>query len=215
MACFPLMIEVSGRTVIVIGGGRVALHKINVLLPFEVKLQVISEQFCDELYALAVENSSQIILIQKGFEENDIAGTEEDICFVVAATDDGKLQSQVSELCKEKHIPVNVVDVKEKSSFYFPAIVKRDELVVAVSTGGSSPVAAGYLKKRIAGGLPDYYGGLVDTLGRYRELVLSKIGDYEQRKQFFRELLMYGEEHEGDLPEEAVMEMLSHYEKGL
>ena len=213
MACFPLMVEIEGKTVLVIGGGRVALHKIKVLLPFGVNLCVISEQFCDALIVLAKEYDSQITLIHRSFEETDIVNTDHSICFVVAATDDPELQSCVSKICEEKQIPVNVVDVKEKSSFYFPAIVKRDELVVAVSTGGSSPVAAGYLKERIADVLPDYYGELVDTLGTYRDLVLSKIDDYDERKEFFRELLRYGEEHEGELPDAVVMEKLAQQER--
>ena len=215
MACFPLMVEIEGKTAIVIGGGRVALHKIKVLLPFGVRIKVISEQFCDALLELTDENTSLITLIQRSFEETDIVSADDNICFVIAATDDPELQGCVSKICREKHIPVNVVDVKEHSSFYFPAIVKRDDLVVAVSTGGNSPVAAGYLKERIAGALPDYYGELIDTLGKYRELVLSKIEDYDERKYFFRELLRYGEEHEGELPESVVMERLSQYDDGL
>lgn len=214
MACFPLMVEIEGKTVIVIGGGKVALHKIKVLLPFGVNIRVISEDFCDSLQAFSKENNDRITLIRKSFEESDIlhADDSDEVCFIVAATDDEKLQSSVSALCREKRIPVNVVDIKEKSTFYFPAITKKDDLVVAVSTGGNSPAAAGYIKERIADTLPDYYGGLVETLGNYRELVLSKLEDYDERKRFFRELLLYGEEHGGKLPETVVMEKLSRYD---
>lgn len=214
MACFPLMVEIEGKTVIVIGGGKVALHKIKVLLPFCVNIRVISEDFCDSLQAFSKENNDRITLIRKSFEESDIlhADDSDEVCFIVAATDDEKLQSSVSALCREKRIPVNVVDIKEKSTFYFPAITKKDDLVVAVSTGGNSPAAAGYIKERIADTLPDYYGGLVETLGNYRELALSKIEDYDERKRFFRELLLYGEEHDGELPETVVMEKLSQYD---
>ena len=214
MACFPLMVEIEGKNVIVIGGGKVALHKIKVLLPFGVDIRVISEGFCEDLMTFARENADRITLIRKSFEETDILHADDstEVCFVVAATDDEKLQSSVSALCREKRIPVNVVDVKGKSTFYFPAITKNDDLVVAVSTGGNSPAAAGYIKERIADTLPDYYGGLVETLGNYRELALSKIEDYDERKRFFRELLLYGEEHDGELPETVVMEKLSQYD---
>ena len=216
MACFPLMVEIEGKTVIVIGGGRVALHKIKVLLPFGVNIRVISEEFCDDLqaFALSRENADRITLIRKSFEKRDIlhADDSDEVCFIVAATDDEKLQSSVSALCREKRIPINVVDVKEKSTFYFPAIIKKDDLVVAVSTGGNSPAAAGYIKDRIADRLPEYYGRLVETLGKYRELVLLKIEDYDERKRFFRELLVYGEEHDGELPEHVVIEKLSQYD---
>lgn len=211
MACFPLMIELEGKRGLIIGGGKIALHKIKVLLPFGVSLTVVSEGFCDGLLKLAEENAAKVTLIHRSFEETDIES--EDVCFVVAATDDEKLQSLVSKMCRDRHIPINVVDVKEKSSFYFPAIAKQEDLVVAVSTGGNSPVAAGYIKDKISEELPAYYGKLVEKLGMYRDLALSRIDSYEERKHFFRELLRYGEEHNGELPENVVMKKMSQYER--
>lgn len=211
MACFPLMIEVKGKTGLVIGGGKVALHKIKVLLPFGIRLYVVSEQFCDELLEIAEENREQLLLFERKFCKEDIICSDVELCFVIAATDDAKLQNYVSDICSEKKIPVNVVDVKEKSSFYFPAIAKQSELVVAVSTGGNSPVAAGYIKEHISKNLPDYYGKLVDLLGKYRDTAFEKIEHYDDRKSFFRELLIYGEEHGGDIPEEIVWDRLAKY----
>lgn len=236
MACFPLMIEIEGKTVIVIGGGKIALHKIKVMLPFGARIVAVSEEFCDELMELADHNSDRLILIQKRIddisftsekisdEENnhdidDIIAEEiekilkryDSVCFVIAATDNVILQSIVSHVCKEKNIPVNVVDVREKSSFYFPAVTKQDELVVAVSTGGSSPVAAGYIKNKIEGMLPDYYGKMINALGGIRNRVLVSIDTYDKRKHFFNELIEYGEKHDGNIPDELVITMLDRY----
>ena len=211
MSYFPLMIEVEDREILVIGGGKIAFHKIKILLTFGATIRVVSEEFCDDLKALANINVNNLTMVKKSFDEKDIDNCE-DICFVIAATDDEKLQSIVSELCRIKKIPVNVVDKKEKSSFYFPAVIKRDELVVAVSTGGNSPVAAGFIKREIDKKLPKCYGKLVSNLGKYRDVALLKIDSYDKRKQFFLELIMYGTEHDGDVPDDVVKEKLSEYQ---
>lgn len=228
MACFPLMIEIEGKTVIVIGGGRIALHKIKVLLPFGARIVAVSEEFCDELMELAADNLRRITLLQESFngsilnfgdsldnginsQIDKILNMYGSVCFVIAATDDERLQSIVSRVCKEKNIPVNVVDVRGKSSFYFPAVAKQYELVIAISTGGNSPVAAGYIKKKIEDYLPVYYGKMIDALGRLREQALAKIDSYDKRKKYFRELIKYGEEHDGDIPEEIALNMMKQY----
>lgn len=228
MSCFPLMIEIEGKTVIVIGGGRIALHKIKVLLPFGARIVAVSEEFCNELRVLASDNTNMITLFQKNIGErlsyfestsdnvtiseiDNIIEMYDSVCFVIAATDDERLQSIVSHVCKEKNIPVNVVDVREKSTFYFPAVTKQDELVVAVSTGGNSPVAAGYIKKKIEDSLPDYYGRMINALGRYREQALASIDSYDKRKHYFKELINYAEEHDGDIPEEVAFNLMKQY----
>lgn len=212
MSYFPLMVEVEDREILVIGGGKIAFHKIKILLSFGAIIRVISEDFCDDIKALANINVNNLTLIKKSFCETDIDNCG-DICFVIAATDDEKLQSLVSKLCRIRKIPVNVVDKKEKSSFYFPAVVKRDELVVSVSTGGNSPVAAGFIKRELDEKIPRYYGKLVNNLGKYRDIALLKIDTYENRKKFFVELIMYGTEHDGDVPYDIVARKLLKYEK--
>ena len=209
MACFPLMVEVENKDVTVIGGGMVAYHKIKTLLPFGPVIRVISEYFCVELISLAKTQENRITLCKKKFEVSDI---DDESCFVIAATDNGKVQTLVSELCRERRIPVHVVDEKEKSSFYFPAVLKKEELVISVSTGGNSPVAAGHIRNKIAENLPAYYGKLIDILGEYRGRALDEISLYCERKDFFKELLVYGEEHEGNLPLEVVEDILLKYE---
>ena len=124
--------------------------------------------------------------------------------FVVAATDSEERNHHVAELCKARNILVNAVDMKEDCSFIFPAMVKQDNLVIAISTGGQSPVAASHLKQTIQKGIPDYYGTLLANMGACRELVLSKVGSETKRKEIFERLLQYGLEHEGEIPEEQV-----------
>lgn len=217
MACFPMMVEIEGRTLLVIGGGRIALHKIKVLLPFGADIVAISDDFLPEFFALAKDNEN-ITLIQKSISgdsrtsfEDLLDESDRDICFVIAATDDIKLQDVISGVCKDRKIPVNVVDVKDKSSFYFPAVIKKDELVVAVSTGGASPTLAGHIKNKLDGIIPEYYKDMTATLGKMRDRALLEISSYGDRKKFFEELIAYGEEHEGMIPDDIAESCLKKY----
>mgnify|MGYP000009447319 FL=1 len=197
MAYFPFMIEVNNKKCLVVGGGKIALHKVKKLLPFGVEITVVAEQVCDVLSVYA----SQIQIVNRAFRDSDIEGMD----FVVAATDSEERNHHVAELCKARNILVNAVDMKEDCSFIFPAMVKQDDLVVAISTGGQSPVAAAHLKQTIQNEIPDYYGTLLANMGACREQVLSKVDSEERRKEIFAYLLQYGLEHEGVIPEEQVM----------
>jgi siroheme synthase-like protein len=129
--------------------------------------------------------------------------------FAVAATDDAALGEYISGLCRDRNIPVNVVDKKEECSFIFPAIIKQGDMVVSVSTGGNSPAGAGYIKRRINKTLPEYYGDMVSRLGEYRDYILENVQSPEDRKQLFNRLLEYGDSHGGDIPREVVEEFMS------
>ncbi len=208
MKYFPFMMNLEGQAGLVLGGGRVAWHKIKVLLPFGARLMVVSEAFCADLLSLWEKDKKQLELYKGSFTEKLLERDGKQIAFVVAATDDEALQEEVSNCCRSRGIPVNVVDVKEKSTFFFPALFSWEDLVVAVSTGGQVPVAAGYVKEQIRKSLPPYYGEMIRTLGAEREKVKKTGISYEERKQFFLELLRYGEEHEGQIPQEIIQKKL-------
>ena len=92
-------------------------------------------------------------------------------------------------LCKEKRILVNVVDVKEDCGFYFPAIIRQDEVVVSVSTGGSSPVLAAKIKKEIQKKLRPDLGAIAGEMAKQREQVLETIPEEADRKAYFEKEL--------------------------
>lgn len=221
MAYFPFMIDIKDKNCLVVGGGSIALHKVKILLGFGVYIKVIGEEICDELRSLEDEQPEKkdteryqamhtetvqdqglpkLQIVQKSFEESDIDGMD----FVVAATDDETLNYRISELCRQKKILVNAVDMKEACSFIFPAMIQEKDLLVAVSTGGQSPAAAAYVKRQIKEKLPGYYGDLIDTLGEYRDLVLEQVDTPKKRKKVFEQLLEYGDIHGGEIPAEIV-----------
>ena len=201
MAYFPFMIEMEGKACLVAGGGRIAFHKVKILTDFGARVRVVAPTICGPLCELAgCENGRLINLIEREFRESDIDGMD----FVVAATDEEELNYHISELCKKRGILINAVDMKEACSFAFPAIIKDKDLVIAVSSGGKSPAAAAYIKRKIRQGLPDYYGTMIEQLGAYRDYIFERAADLEKRKGVFNRLLEYGAANEGEIPKEIV-----------
>lgn len=183
MAYFPLYVDIENKKCVVVGGGRIAAGKIRQLASFGADITVVAPAVCGEVRALAKEPG--ILLRQQHFAAEDIA----DAALVVAATDDGEVNRLVSALCREAKIPVNVVDEKELCSFYFPAIVHRGDVVVAVSTGGDSPALAARLRRELETCVPERYGMAAETLGAFRETVKAQVPQAAARKRVFERLL--------------------------
>lgn len=206
MAYFPFMIDIKNKKCLVVGGGTIAFHKVKILSEYEVRIDVVSPKVCRELYALA-EDYDTIEIHQRGFQDNDIEKKD----FVVAATDAQDLNNHISKLCRQNNILVNAVDMKEACSFIFPALIKREDLLISVSSGGKSPAAAAFVKKKVENNIPDFYEKMIDTLGEYRQYIMENT-ESEKRKGIFNDLLQYGSEHNGEIPQEIVEEVLKKYE---
>jgi siroheme synthase-like protein len=194
MAYFPFMMDIEDKTCLIVGGGKIAFHKAELLLSFGARIRLVAPKVCEEIISLGVQ------IIKRKFTPDDLNNVD----FAVVATDDASLGEYISGLCKERGIPVNVVDKKEECSFIFPAIIKQGDLVVSVSTGGNSPAGAGYIKRQIGEALPDYYGDMVFRLGEYRDYILDNVQSAEDRKLIFNRLLEYGDSHGGDIPKNVV-----------
>ena len=113
MAYFPFFIDIEGKSILIVGGGNVALRKAEKILTFGAEIKVIAPDFCDGLREL--EN---VILIQRKFKDNDI----EDTFAVISATNDRTLNEHIYRLCNERKIIVNTVDDIDKCEFIFPSL---------------------------------------------------------------------------------------------
>ena len=194
------MIQLDDKQCLIVGGGAVAARKAAQMCEFGACVTVVAPEICAELLAIAdteridetagiVENidgncqkkPERIRVWKREVTEADISGMD----VVIMATDDAELNSQYAELCRSKHILVNVVDVKKDCDFYFPAIIKQGEVVVSVSTGGNSPMLASKIKKDIRQTLRTDYGQIADELGAIREKILAEEPDERARKRRF------------------------------
>lgn len=147
MAYFPFFVELSGRSGLIVGGGTVALRKAGKLLPYGPKLTVVAPEILPQLAALP-----GLRLLPRPFQPQDLEGQS----FVIAAADDPAVNRLVASLARKRGIPVNTADSKEESTFLFPALVRRGELSVGISTSGASPTAAVWLKDQVETLLPQH-----------------------------------------------------------
>lgn len=199
MSYFPFFMEIKDKECLVVGGGVVALRKIEKLLPFGVKITVVSPAFCSE-----VEEMEGITRICRKFEKGDING----MLFVIGATDDEAVNGKISALCREKNIPVNIVDDPKKCTFFFPALVKKGEFVAGFSTGGGSPLAARYIRKKVEDAVPEGFEKVVELLSAVREQVKAEIPDIRKRENVFKEIFALALEKEGNVTETEIEEIL-------
>ena len=195
MSYFPFFVEIGKKPCLVVGGGMVALRKIEKLYPFGTEITVVSPAFCSEL--LAFEG---ICRICRKFRAEDVEG----MAFVIGATDDEAVNAEIAALCTERKIPVNIVDDREKCSFFFPALVKRGEFVAGFTSGGGSPLAAQYIRRQVEEMLPQGVEQTIERLSAVRERVKLEIGDGRQREAVFRALFALALEKNGDITEEEI-----------
>ena len=168
MAYFPMFVQLKNKKCLVIGGGRIALRKIEVLKDFEADVTVIAPEMIPQIRQI-----DKIRRIFRTFMEEDFKEAE----LVVAATNDPKVNSEISKICMQRKIPVNAVDQKEDCSFIFPSYVKEGEVVAAFSSGGQSPMITQYLKEKIKPNLTEELGQIAQILDH------SKIYKKSERKQ--------------------------------
>ncbi|WP_191016843.1 precorrin-2 dehydrogenase/sirohydrochlorin ferrochelatase family protein [Treponema zioleckii] len=173
MAFFPIFVEL--KNCLVVGGGKVASRKIDQLSEYAKKITVVSPKISEEIRTLKnsqndSEQTCQIQIFERFFEENDVEG----MSLVIAATNDSDCNKKVASACRKMHIPVNVVDIPELCDFYFPALVRRGELVVGIGTGGKSPAFARNVRKSVEDFLPLNAGEKLEKAAKIREELLAK-----------------------------------------
>lgn len=135
MAYFPVFVEITGREILVVGGGHVAQRRVESLLPFHPSVTVVSPRMTARLEALA--DQGRIRAERRGWEE--YAEHEGSTCFpwmVLAATDKKAVNRLAAAWGRERGALVNTADDRAESDFYFPGLVKDGETVVAVTSGG-------------------------------------------------------------------------------
>ena len=183
MKHFPVFLDLKDRPCLVIGGGSVASRKVKNLQTAEAKVVVISPKVSDELKQL--HHDGKITVIEREYQTTDIA-----VAFlVVAATDNTDVNEQVAEQAHNANIMVNVADNAKLCSFIFPSILDRSPVMIAVSTGGASPVLARQLRMKLETLVPSACGRLAGITEEYREKVKQLFPQQEQRKEFWERAL--------------------------
>jgi precorrin-2 dehydrogenase / sirohydrochlorin ferrochelatase len=151
MKQYPVMLNLSGRRAIVIGGGAVALRKTRDLLENDALVTVISPEFNDGFNDLRQTYAGRLMLEHRPYQEGDLDGAH----IVFSATDDHTLNRQVFDEALVKNIFINAVDDPPNCSFTVPSSFTRGDLVVAISTGGVSPAMSARIRRAIENVIPE------------------------------------------------------------
>ncbi|MDZ7656581.1 MAG: siroheme synthase CysG [Sulfurimicrobium sp.] len=179
MEFLPVFFDIKGKPCAVIGGGDVAARKVAMLLNSGGKVTVVAPELCSTLKRLA--ESGEIRHVQSRFDPVHL----HEAIIVIAATDDREVNKQVSDVANTYRLPVNVVDDPDYCSFIMPSVVDRSPVIVAVSTGGSSPVLARLLRARLETLIPGAYGRLATLAERFRGQVKQHFTESSQRRIFW------------------------------
>ncbi len=183
MEALPIFIKLQGRRCVVIGGGEVAVRKVNMLLKAEAQVEVISPELHHELGDLL--SAGRIRYQNAAFGPSQLAGA----CLVIAATDDETVNQAVSSEAKALNIPVNVVDAPDLCTFTMPSIVDRSPVVIAISSSGSAPVLARMIRARLETLIPASYGRLASLAADFRDAVKQRYATTQQRRMFWERIL--------------------------
>ncbi|MBU0654208.1 MAG: siroheme synthase CysG [Gammaproteobacteria bacterium] len=209
---FPVFLDLHGRSCLVVGGGKVAERKLDSLLKAGAHVTVVSPEITDEMRITLDQQNAH-------WQAREFADSDADGQFlIIAATNNGKVNAHVAALADARNIPVNVVDDQSLCSFIVPSVVDRSPVIVAVSTGGASPVLARQLRMRLETMISSSCGQLAGITEEYRDIVKKRLPE-EHRKGFweqalkgpFAELVYAGQE---DDARRLLEDMLDKYPSG-
>lgn len=179
MSYFPAFIDLQEeKKILIVGGGKTALHKVKVLLPFNVSIDVVAIFMNEELVELG-KKEEKLTLYKKSFYDEMISPDVYHL--VIAATNNRVVNHRISTLCKAEKLLVNVVDDPEECTFIFPSIVKRGDIICGISSSGTCPPVTQYIKEKLYDLLPDNIGDITEHLGILREQMKEDIPDHKQR----------------------------------
>lgn len=188
----------------VVGGGPVALRKVELLRKAGARVCVVAPEPCPELERIAVEMGA-VTIARRGFAEGDVDGA----FLVFAATGDRAVNAAVAAAAQARATLVNVVDDPELCTFIMPSIVDRSPVIAAVSTGGASPVLARTARALLERMLPPRYGELARFAAAHRERVKSALPTIAARREFWERLF------EGRVGELVIQGELAEAERAL
>ena len=182
MEFLPILLDIREQPCLVVGGGEVAARKVALLLRAGARVTVLaptlSAAFDADLAADRIAHRAA------SFRDENLTG----YAVVIAATDDDAVNRTVATAARARRIPVNVVDQPALCSFILPSIVERPPLIVAVSSGGASPVLARLLRARLESFIPAGYGRLAALAAAFRERVKARFKPPERRRFWERVL---------------------------
>jgi precorrin-2 dehydrogenase/sirohydrochlorin ferrochelatase len=177
-----MFVKLEGRRCLVVGAGKVGEPKIGALLETGVRVRVIALEASDAVHGWA--NAGKLTLELRPFTTEDLAG----IFLAVVATASRALNASIYREAQQRGVLCNVVDDPEYCDFYYPAVVQRGDLQIAISTRGQSPSLAQRLRQQLERQFGPGYARWVAELGETRRLVLASDLDPQRKRNLLHSL---------------------------
>nr|WP_281732737.1 siroheme synthase CysG [Franconibacter sp. IITDAS19] len=180
----PIFCQLRNRPCLLVGGGDVAERKARLLMEAGAIVTVNALDFTPQFQVWAQQG--MLHLAAGEFDARLL-----DTCWLaIAATDDDAVNQQVSDAAEARRIFCNVVDAPKQASFIMPSIIDRSPLMVAISSGGTSPVLARLLREKLEALLPQHIGELARYAGKLRKRVKATFATMSERRRFWEKLFV-------------------------
>ena len=183
MSFYPVNLDIKNRGCLVVGGGGVASRKAKTLAECGAIVTVVSPEFSQSLREL--EKTSAVTLICRSYETSDLDGK----FLVIGATNNEDLNRRINADAESRNMLCNIADVPDICNFILPSIIRRGDLVIAVSTSGKSPAFAKKLRKDLEKNFGDEYARFLHLMGAIRNKLLCTAHAPETHKPLFERLI--------------------------
>ncbi len=218
MDALPIFLKLRNTPALVVGGGSVAERKIDLLIRAGARVTVVAPEIGSKVKALLDQQKLQ--WIEDRFKPTHLSQA----LIAIAATDNEDVNRAVSDAARKQTLPVNVVDQPDLCTFTVPSIVDRSPVIIAIGTGGASPVLARMLKARLETLIPAAYGRLAGIAREFRDQVKAALGSVDSRRGFWEtvfqgqvaELVFAGKENQARAELRAMIQATddAEFEKG-
>ncbi|MBI5885144.1 MAG: bifunctional precorrin-2 dehydrogenase/sirohydrochlorin ferrochelatase [Deltaproteobacteria bacterium] len=182
MRYYPVFLDIKGRPCVIIGAGVVAVRKAEGLLKAGAVVTVVGAVASRAMATFA--RAGRVNLIRRRYKPGDLKGAY----LVVSATDSAAVNKAVYDEAVSLGIPVNCVDAPQYCTFIVPAVVDRDDLVIAVSTSGAAPALAARLRSEIEAVYGPEYAVFLEILGAVRRKLLKSRMRRDKKERVIRQL---------------------------
>jgi precorrin-2 dehydrogenase/sirohydrochlorin ferrochelatase len=186
MRYYPVCLDIQARACLVVGGGQVGTRKVKTLLACGARVTVVSPQITETLKDLV--DHGQIIWKPRAYRSTDQQGA----FLVIGATDEEALNHKIQEDAEGDGRLCNIADQPRRCNFVLPSIVRRGDLMIAISTAGKSPAFAKFLRRQLQAQFGPEYGIFLDLMGAVRQRLLAKKHAPEAHKPIFEQLINQG-----------------------
>lgn len=183
MGYYPILLNLTGETALVVGGGEVAERKVESLLACGASVRLVARDLTHGLQRRVAEGD--IRHVGREFEEKHMEGT----FLAVAATSDTELNRRISRQARKRGMLINAVDQPGDCNFIVPSVVRRGDLILAISTSGDSPALAKKIRMELETRFGEEYASFLSLLGRVRKAILSLGLGQKENERIFRDIV--------------------------